>query len=288
MSTPMLRRLRMVGLVMVVAAGCGWLDPGVEDDPRADPVERDWVYPDYVWTNGSAEPHVAAVVFADTAAEGAGGGHVIDVIVDNRRGDTPVRPVEVTVGGPGATKATSSTSPWCQTSRSTATPPHPIRTVTRMPPSLPAGWSGCGSRLVADRRAGQVRRHRLSRPTRRSPSGATVSIPASNSPPPRSPPTMTAMTAPPGLAMASPDTPSTCWPPSTLTRQETPDLGPAHSSDLYDSSLRRPGRTKGLGPDRPGTSPDRAHLEPVSGAGGDSNPPTSCLQRTPVASANVR
>jgi hypothetical protein len=93
----------MVGLVMVVSAvlaGCAWMDPAVEDDPRTEPVERNWVYPDYVWTNGSAEPHVAAVVFADTAAEGAGGGHLIDVVVDNRRGDVPVRPVEVTVGGP--------------------------------------------------------------------------------------------------------------------------------------------------------------------------------------------
>ena len=103
MSTPMLRRLRMAGLVMAVAAmvaGCAGMNPVVEDDPRAEPVERDRVYPDYVWTNGSAEPHVVAVVFADTAAAGAGGGHVIDVIVDNRLGDSPVRPVEVTVGGP--------------------------------------------------------------------------------------------------------------------------------------------------------------------------------------------
>jgi hypothetical protein len=93
----------MMGLVLVVGAvltGCAWRDPAVEDDPRPEPVERNWVYPDYVWTNGSAEPHVTVVVFADTAAEGAGGGHVIEVVVDNRRGHTPVRPVEVSVGGP--------------------------------------------------------------------------------------------------------------------------------------------------------------------------------------------
>ncbi len=103
MSTPMFRWLRMAGPVMIVAAmvaGCAGIEPAVEDDPRAEPVERDWVYPDYVWTNGSAEPDVVAVIFADTAAEEAGGGHVIDVIVDNRLGDTPVRPIAVTVGGP--------------------------------------------------------------------------------------------------------------------------------------------------------------------------------------------
>ncbi len=103
MSIRTLRPLRMAGLVMVVAvlvASCAWMDPAVEGDPRAEPVERDRVYPDYVWTNGSAEPDVVAVVFADTAAEEASGGHVIDVIVDNRLGDTPVRPIAVTVGGP--------------------------------------------------------------------------------------------------------------------------------------------------------------------------------------------